>query len=90
MPIRRDSLKKRIAKLEDIHDVDGEPLIIFLNCVTPDSSECVMAVIAGNTKRSGETLHREREETADDFVERIHQRARQLDCLTAEIELHGA
>lgn len=86
----RESLRKRIERLESICDDDGEPMIVFIKRVTPDSSERVMGVIAGNTKRSGETLHRKPEETEDDFVERIHQRARQLNCLTAEIELHGA
>lgn len=89
MGAMRESLRKRIERLESMCDDDGEPLIIFLNCVTADTSETVMAVIAGNTKRSGDTLHREPGEIEDDFIERVHQRARELGGLVAEIELHG-
>lgn len=74
-----DALKRRMAKLEAVMlPEDDEPLVIFLDCVSGPESNVVMAVIAGSTKRPGETLRRTPDETAEAFTSRVEQRCAEL------------
>ncbi|MEP4557705.1 hypothetical protein [Cobetia amphilecti] len=85
-----EALKRRMKRLEAVMTPDeGEPLVIFLNCINGADSRVVMAVIAGTTKQAGETLRRTPDETADAFTSRVEQRCTELHGGgIVEVELH--
>lgn len=85
-----EALKRRMKRLEvALAPDEGEPLVIFLNCINGADSRVVMAVIAGSTKRPGETLRRTPDETAEAFTTRVEQRCAELHGGgTVEVELH--
>lgn len=91
----RNTLKNRIQRLE-ADTIEGEPLIIFLNCINAAShaanepGELVMAVIGGTGKYSGDTLHREEGEEEEAFRERVERRCEELRADVLTVELHGA